>query len=81
MLPARGPRKHPADAVGSAGYVFQVEMTYRAILLGYRVVEVPITFRDRTVGVSKMSKGIVVEAAFSVPRLRWNLRTRSRGSL
>ena len=37
----------PLDEVGSPGYVFQVEMTYRAILMGYRVVEVPITFRDR----------------------------------
>ncbi len=64
----------PLDEVRGAGYVFQVEMTYRAILLGYRVVEVPITFRDRTAGTSKMSKGIVLEAAVHVPRLRWQLR-------
>ncbi len=63
----------PLEQVGGAGYVFQVEMTYRAILLGYRVVEVPITFRDRTVGTSKMSRGIVLEAAVHVPRLRWQL--------
>lgn len=64
----------PLDEVGGAGYVFQIEMTYRALLLGYRVEEVPITFRDRTVGTSKMSRGIVLEAATHVPRLRWNLR-------
>jgi dolichol-phosphate mannosyltransferase len=64
----------PLGEVTGTGYVFQVEMTYRAILLGYRVVEVPITFRDRTAGTSKMSKGIVMEAAVHVPRLRWQLR-------
>ena len=64
----------PLDEVGGAGYVFQIEMTYRALLLGYRVVEVPITFRDRTAGASKMSRGIVIEAAVHVPRLRWALR-------
>lgn len=60
----------PLDEVGSAGYVFQIEMTYRAILLGFRVKEVPITFTDRTEGTSKMSGNIVVEAATTVPRLR-----------
>ena len=60
----------PLEEVGSAGYVFQVEMTYRALLLGFRVIEVPITFRDREVGTSKMSRGIVREAAVHVPRLR-----------
>lgn len=69
----------PLDEVGGAGYVFQIEMTYRAILLGYRVVEVPITFRDRTVGTSKMSRGIVLEAALRVPRLRWQLGRRHAG--
>jgi dolichol-phosphate mannosyltransferase len=64
----------PLDDAGSAGYVFQVEMTYRAILAGFTVVEVPITFRDRAVGTSKMSRGIVLEAALHVPRLRWKLR-------
>lgn len=60
----------PLDDVGSAGYVFQVEMTYRALLLGFTVTEVPITFRDREVGTSKMTRGIVREAAIHVPRLR-----------
>lgn len=68
----------PLDEVRGAGYVFQVEMTYRAILLGYRVTEIPITFRDRTVGTSKMSRAIVLEAALHIPRLRWALRHRHR---
>jgi dolichol-phosphate mannosyltransferase len=63
----------PLDEVASAGYVFQVEMTYRAIVLGFSVVEIPITFRDREVGTSKMSHRIVWEAALHVPRLRRRL--------
>ena len=58
------------DSVGSRGYAFQVEMTYRARSAGFRVVEVPITFRDRRVGESKMSGPIVLEAAWRVPALR-----------
>ena len=42
-------------SIGSLGYAFQVEVTYRAIRAGFRVVEVPITFRDRRVGQSKMT--------------------------
>jgi len=57
-------------SVHSQGYVFQVEITYRAVLAGFRVVEVPITFRDRTAGVSKMSTRIALEAMWRVPRLR-----------
>jgi len=60
----------PLDAVAAAGYGFQIEMTYRAVRLGFRVVEVPIIFTERTYGVSKMSRGIVWEAATLVPRLR-----------
>ncbi len=63
----------PLDQVGGAGYVFQVEMTYRALLAGFTVVEVPITFTDRTEGESKMSRRIVLEAATHVPRLRRRL--------
>lgn len=63
----------PLDQVGGAGYVFQVEMTYRALLQGFHVLEVPITFTDRTMGKSKMSRRIVAEAAIHVPRLRWRL--------
>ena len=58
------------DAIRSRGYAFQVEMTYRAIELGFRVVEVPIVFRDRQDGNSKMSRSIVWEAIWRVPLLR-----------
>ena len=52
------------------GYVFNIELTYRALLAGFRVAEVPICFRDRTVGDSKMSLPIAIEALALVPRLR-----------
>ena len=58
------------DAISSLGYAFQIETTYRALRAGFRVVEVPITFADREVGGSKMSKGIVAEAIWKVPILR-----------
>lgn len=57
-------------AVSALGYAFQVEMTYRAIQAGLRVVEIPIVFRDRTDGASKMTKGIVAEAIWRVPAMR-----------
>jgi dolichol-phosphate mannosyltransferase len=60
----------PLDQVAAAGYVFQVEVTYRTLLAGFRVVEVPITFTDRVRGESKMHGSIVREAAIRVPRLR-----------
>jgi dolichol-phosphate mannosyltransferase len=56
--------------VRSQGYAFQVELTYRAVRAGYRVVEVPIVFRDREQGTSKMSWMIAVEAIWLVPLLR-----------
>lgn len=56
--------------VQSRGYVFQIELKYRALLAGYRVVEFPIVFPDRVRGKSKMSGGIFVEAAAAVWRLR-----------
>lgn len=59
------------DAIRSRGYAFQVEMTYRAIQLGFRVVEVPIVFADRQEGSSKMSRSIVWEAIWRVPLLRF----------
>jgi dolichol-phosphate mannosyltransferase len=62
------------DAVRSRGYAFQVELTYRAIERGFRVVEVPIVFRDRREGVSKMGGAIVAEAAWRVPLLRFGRR-------
>jgi dolichol-phosphate mannosyltransferase len=58
------------DRVDAAGYVFQIETTYRAVRKGFRVVEVPIHFTDRTAGQSKMSRAIVLEAIWKVPRLR-----------
>ena len=57
-------------AISSLGYAFQIETTYRALRAGFRVVEVPITFADREVGGSKMSKAIVLEAIWKVPVLR-----------
>ena len=68
----------PFDGVRAGGYVFQIEMTYRASRLGARVAEVPITFRDRRVGQSKMSRRIVVEALVVVVSLRWD-ELRGRG--
>jgi len=56
--------------VRSKGYAFQVELTYRAVRAGFRVSEVPIRFRDRLHGESKMSWRIAGEAAVLVPRLR-----------
>jgi dolichol-phosphate mannosyltransferase len=58
------------DTVHGAGYVFQIELTYRARRAGFTVVEVPIAFSDRTEGRSKMSRAIVLEAVWRVPLLR-----------
>jgi dolichol-phosphate mannosyltransferase len=58
------------DAIHSKGYAFQIELTYRALRSGFRVVEVPIVFVDRTHGHSKMSRGIFLEAVTRVPALR-----------
>jgi dolichol-phosphate mannosyltransferase len=62
------------DSVKSNGYAFQVEMTYKAWMQGFRIKEIPITFTDRFAGQSKMSSGIVREALWIV----WML-TRSHG--
>ena len=73
----------PFGGVHAGGYVFQIEMTYRASRAGARVVEVPITFRDRRIGHSKMSRRIIVEALIVVLWLRWDelrkRRLRRRG--
>ncbi len=58
------------DSVAASGYSFQVEMTYRVLRAGFKVLEVPITFRERQAGSSKMSPAIVVEAAWRVPAIR-----------
>jgi dolichol-phosphate mannosyltransferase len=60
----------PFAGVHAGGYVFQIEMTFRASRAGARIREVPITFRDRRVGQSKMSRRIVVEALVVVVQLR-----------
>ena len=62
------------DNVRSQGYSFQIEMSYRAWLKGFRITEIPIIFVDRTVGESKMTRSIMLEAAVMIPRLRlWKL--------
>jgi dolichol-phosphate mannosyltransferase len=58
------------DAITSKGYAFQIEGTYRTVRAGFTVVEVPITFADRTAGTSKMSRTIFLEAVKKVPALR-----------
>jgi len=63
-----------AQSAGAQGYAFQVELTYRALLLGLNVVEVPIRFRERRLGESKMSAQIALEAAWRVPALRYGPR-------
>jgi dolichol-phosphate mannosyltransferase len=60
----------PFTGIHAGGYVFQIEMTFRASRSGARVAEVPITFRDRRVGQSKMSRRIVFEALVVVVKLR-----------
>lgn len=62
----------PLDDVRSSGYGFQVELTYRALRLGLKVVEIPVVFEDRRVGQSKMSRKIFLEAARMVWQLRWD---------
>jgi dolichol-phosphate mannosyltransferase len=62
------------DSIQARGYAFQVEMTYRAIRAGFKVVEVPIVFRDRQAGSSKMDRAIVAEAVWRVPLLRFGPR-------
>jgi dolichol-phosphate mannosyltransferase len=59
------------DAITAKGYAFQIETTYRAKRAGFRIVEIPITFSERTVGRSKMSRLIVLEAIWRVPLLRF----------
>jgi dolichol-phosphate mannosyltransferase len=66
-------------SVRSTGYAFQIELTYRALRRGFRVVEVPITFVDRRVGKSKMSRRIVAEALWMVWKIRFDPSANSRG--
>lgn len=62
------------ESVDSKGYSFQVELTYRAVRAGFTVREIPIVFRDRVAGTSKMNPAIAVEAIHRVPRLRFSKR-------
>ena len=66
------------DSVEGPRLAFQVEMTYRALERG-SVVEVPIVFRDRRAGVSKMDRSIVIEAIWRVPLLRFGRRAAANG--
>ena len=59
-------------SVHSTGYAFQIELTYRAVKRGFRIVEVPITFADRRVGKSKMNRRIVAEALWKVWKIRFD---------
>jgi dolichol-phosphate mannosyltransferase len=68
------------DSVRSRGYAFQIELTYRAIRRGFEVVEVPIVFRDRRAGASKMGGTIVAEAVWRVPALRLEQARTGRGA-
>jgi dolichol-phosphate mannosyltransferase len=65
-------------SVRSSGYAFQIELTYRAIKRGFKVLEVPITFADRRVGKSKMSRGIVAEALWMVWKIRFDPAANAR---
>jgi dolichol-phosphate mannosyltransferase len=60
------------DAVQSRGYAFQVELTYRVLKQGFKIVETPIRFIDRRLGTSKMSRKIVIEAFTYVLRTRFS---------
>ncbi len=62
-------------SVRAEGYVFQIEVTYRALLAGFTVREIPIVFPDRVAGTSKMSARIAIEAMWLVPRLRRSARS------
>lgn len=59
------------DHIRFVGYAFQIEMKFTAWKLGFKIKEVPIIFQDRTVGISKMNKGIVKEGILGVLKLRW----------
>lgn len=62
----------PLDRIRFKGYAFQIEMKYLSYKYGFRIVEVPIIFVNRVLGVSKMSSGIFSEGFFGVMRLKWS---------
>ena len=57
--------------ISFVGYAFQIEMKFASWKLGFKIEEVPITFKDRKLGASKMNKGIVKEGVLGVLQLRW----------
>jgi len=59
------------EAINFIGYAFQIEMKFATWKLGFKIIEVPITFIDRKIGVSKMSKGIIKEAILGVLNMQW----------
>ncbi len=59
------------DGISFVGYAFQIEMKFAAWKLGFKIIEVPITFIDRELGASKMNKGIIKEGVLGVLKLRW----------
>ena len=59
------------DSISFVGYAFQIEMKFAAWKLGFKIVEVPITFKDRKLGASKMNKGIIKEGILGVLQLKW----------
>lgn len=59
------------DEITFVGYAFQIEMKFASWKLGFKIVEVPITFIDRKIGVSKMSKGIITEGVLGVLKIQW----------
>jgi dolichol-phosphate mannosyltransferase len=59
------------DQISFVGYAFQIEMKFAAWKLGFKIIEVPITFKDRKLGASKMNKGIVKEGILGVLQLKW----------
>ena len=61
----------PLDRVRFVGYAFQIEMKFRTHILGFKIEEVPIVFKDRELGKSKMSSAIVGEAVIGVLKLKW----------
>lgn len=69
------------DSIKFMGYAFQIEMKYTASRLGFKVVEVPITFKDRTEGTSKMSMGIFKEAFWGVLQMKFKKIQRSKAAV
>lgn len=59
------------ECISFVGYAFQIEMKFAAWKLGFKIVEVPITFKDRKLGASKMNKGIIKEGILGVLKLKW----------